>query len=138
MTAAPEPGAQDLAEKVARAHHAANYQAKGGWPSWDDSPSPYRSDMLRSAGQWLDASRAAGLAVVELPGPDRWTKDGDSNQPEWETCCETLTAWPQGVETEDGLVDATNLDTLRAPALKVLAACDAADRLRAEHGGDPR
>ena len=136
MTApVPSTGTQDLAERVARAHHAANYQAKGGWPSWDDSPSPYRSDMLRSAGQWLDAVRAAGLAVVELPEPDFAGDTAGSRAARWGPV--RAVVWADGSEPrvrQSQLPDQFTADEAEALAARFLAA---ARWLRGQ-GGDPR
>lgn len=135
----PEPGTRDLAEKVARAHHAMHYQAKNGWPSWDDSPAPYRVDMLRSAGQWLNAMREASVAVVELPEPDGWVEvvgdDGqDIRTPYWEASYgRSVTAWGGNVEAAGEIEE--DLDEVRADALKMLAAVAVCERYRAEHQG---
>lgn len=81
MTAPESAGehSPSLALRVARARHAATFQAMG-WMPWDDAPKPYRSDALRQAQEHLDAMEAAGLAVVELPEPIEVLQPGQAGR----------------------------------------------------------
>lgn len=135
---APEPGTQDLAEKVA----PARVQRMGG--DWGTLDRDVQKNMTEMAQHWLDAIRAAGLVVVELPEPDGWAgvvgDDGeDTRTPYWRTSWnESVTAWIEGVETPVWSLR-EDLDEIRADALKMLAAVAACERYRAEQqGGDLR
>ena len=117
----------DLAERVATALRIGLGDACPNDPIEGEGGHRRWIKRIQEWADWIHEQYAPHL--MDFLGPDRWTDDGDSSQPEWSTCCDTLTAWPQGVETEDGFVDIADLGKLRAPAIKVLAACNAAEQL---------
>jgi hypothetical protein len=90
--------------------------------------------MGESMNPWVDELEVTGpgwseLLVAELPEPDGWAA---TRTPYWETGRDTYTAWTDGVEDADGLNEGTDLEWLRAEALKMLAAVAACERYRAE------
>lgn len=157
---APEPTpAEGLAEKVARTRHAMTFQAKFGWPAWNEAPARYRSEAVRHAEEQLAAMEAAGLAVVELPKPvpleERINGTGIPvavPAPGWDV---TGCYFPGSDESTVELHDLfwLNLDRAERDALRLLSAVAAVRQLRADHdstqdsttateaehhGGDPR
>lgn len=125
---APEPstGTQDLAEKVARMWWE---RATGKTWSPDVADQGPSQQLVVTAYEWIDTMRAAGLAVVELPEPD---PDAPAH-PTWrDGCGNPWHAQPDGVIDEFGLL-VRDVEKLRRTAATLLAACDAVERLRAEH-----
>lgn len=146
---APEPGTQDLAEKVAQVWR----DSHPDWKPWVRCSPNYREDLREIAGEFLDAIRAAGLAVVELPGTvvgSRYTHSATgapifeigAPSPDgrgWEITGQYVPGLPGDRVTVEGGIGWSSTDRARLDALRILAACDAVERLRAEHrGGDPR
>lgn len=138
-TPEPSTGIQNLAEKVARSYWE---RARAG-VSWDQLPERFRDASVARTVEYLAAIQAAGLAVVELPEPDRRIlcedfQGRDATAPQWEMPDgERLTVFTDGVEDDAGLIE--DLDRLRVPALKMLAAAAHCERYRAEHqGGESR
>lgn len=132
MTApVPSTGTQDLAERVAAARQQIAHEGTGYIPAWDGLAPHEQKMAVLDAANWMKAIQAAGLVVVELPGPDpdaaahpTWL-DGDGRS--WH-------AQPGGVVNDYG--DLCDVDEIRRTAAALLAACDAVERLRAEHGGE--
>lgn len=128
----------DLSERAARVW----WERATGEP-W--SPEAAESQdwqrLVVTAREWVSTMRAAGLAVVELPGPDGWVDAVDSNGEDARTPCWRTswgTAWIEGVETPVWELR-EDLDAIRSDALKMLAAVAACERFRAQRpGGDPR
>ena len=146
----PEPTVDHtLAERVARAVHKTSHPAMASL-EFGEAPNGYRTELLRKAEHHLRAMEAAGLAVVELPEVnvhafrtnripalkiDVPTSDGSG----WQV----TGMYVPGHECEDrvtlGGQGFPSISEARRDTLRVLAACAAVERLRAQWlGGDPR
>lgn len=139
MTAAPEPGAQDLAEKAARAWH--EHVAHVPWEQMTG-----KDRLIALAERRLRAFRAAGLAVVELPATVLREQRVNSIGLEIEVPTPGERSWEvtglhfPGYDDDRvgiGQQGWRSLDDARRDAARILAACDAVDRLRAYEDDKP-
>lgn len=132
-TAAPEPGTQDLAEKVARSLH----ERLGSYTPWEELHPAERGRLCLRAAESLLNVEKAGLTVVELPEPDSW--DGGTD-PRWQSSddgADVIAAAALSgrllVELERGLQVLTPGEA-HDLAARILAAVSWAEY----QGGDPR
>ena len=143
MTApVPSTGTQDLAEKVARAWQDS---LAGPDPRFDDLDGEAQRYLIALAEEWITAARAAGLAVVELPeavlreervnGIGLEVEVPTPGERSWEV---TGLHFPGYDDDRVGIGQQgwRSITDARRDAARILATCDAVERLRAEHQGE--
>ena len=144
-------GSRDFAERLARARWGTRMAQMTG-TSWDQLPGKTREAELLAAEGMIGLIEAAGLAVVELPeatvsSTSTVAPSGapifevDVSSPDgrgWEITGQHIPGYTEDRVAIEGAIFWSDVDRARRDACRILAACDAVDRLRAEHSGGAR